>query len=640
MGEQKVSKQTDQHARRTFMKALLNDVRALEKMLDEGRIESGVRRIGAEQEVFLVDSERQVAPAAMEILDRIDDERFTTELARYNLEFNLDPHVFGGSCLADMEKQLNDLLDRLREVAAQRKVDVVLTGILPTLRQSDLGLHNMTPLPRYFALNEALTGLRGGTYDLHIKGIDELSVKHDSVMYESCNTSFQVHFQVGPEEFARLYNIAQAVTPPVLAAATNSPLLFGRRLWRESRIALFQQAVDTRSTGHHAQERQPRVTFGKRWIDDSVLEIFREDIARFRVLIGTDLTTDPFDDLERGVAPELSALRLHNGTVYRWNRPCYGVIDGKPHLRIENRILPAGPSILDEMANGAFWFGLLSGVSDEYEDIRKVLDFDTVRSDLVAAARLGLDAQLSWRGGRSMPAEELICKVFLPLSREGLSSRGIDSADIDRYLGVIEERVRSKRTGSQWLLHSLSSMKRDAALGDRLTSLTAATIARQKEGRPVHEWEPARLIESGVWKLNYLRVEQLMTTDVFTVHQDEVIDLVANLMDWERIRHVPVEDDEARLVGLVSHRSLLRYLARDLPRGKESSVCVREIMMTDPIVVSPETPTLKAMELMRREKIGCLPVVNEGHLVGILSERDFMEIAGQLLEEKLKETTD
>ncbi|NNE10270.1 MAG: CBS domain-containing protein, partial [Gemmatimonadetes bacterium] len=550
--------------------------------------------------------------------------------------FNLDPLVFGGDCLTRMETQLNALLDKVRTHAGELGTQIVLAGILPTLRQSHLGIENMTPNPRYYALNEALTSLRGSDYDLRIKGADEILVRHGTVMYEACNTSFQVHFQTGPNEFAKLYNVAQAVTPPVMAAATNSPILFGRRLWRETRIALFQQAVDTRSSGSHAQEREARVTFGRRWLDESVLEIFREDIARFRVVLSSELPDDPFADLAKGIAPQLRALRLHNGTVNRWNRPCYGILDGVPHIRIENRVLPAGPSILDEVANAAFWFGLMSGVSDEYADISKVLDFDDVRSDFTAAARLGLDAQLSWVEKKSVPAEELISKVFLPLSREGLTSRGIDSSSIDRYLGVIEERVLAKKTGAHWTMGSLAALK--GSLGDRLTAITASMVRNQKEGTPVARWKPACFEDSGAWRHNFLRVEQLMRTDIFTVSEEEIVDLVANLMDWEKIRHVPVEDNQNRLVGLVSHRSLLRYLASDR-RSRDESVPVREIMQKNPITTSPDASTLEAMEVMRRARIGCLPVVREGHLVGLLTERDFMEIAGQLIEEKLRESS-
>src|SRR5262249_24918575 len=157
-----------------------------------------------------------------------------------------------------------------------------------------------------------------------------------SVMLEACCTSFQVHYQVSAEEFVQLYNIAQAVTAPVLAAATNAPLLFGRRLWRETRIPLFQQAVDTRGASHHMRERSPRVSFGTRWVEQSVVELFQEDLARFRVLLGAALQEDSLVMLQKGQMPSLQALRIHNGTVYRWNRACFGFNDGKPHLRIEN----------------------------------------------------------------------------------------------------------------------------------------------------------------------------------------------------------------------------------------------------------------------------------------------------------------
>ena len=245
MGEQNVREQSQREEIRVFLKHLLQDVRAMEKMIAEGRFESGVRRIGAEQELFLVDGDWRPAPIATEVLEEVDDPHFTTELARFNLEFNLDPQTFGGACLSDMEEQVNSLLAKVRAAARRIGGDVVLTGILPTINKSDLELENMTPNPRYLALNEAMTRLRGGDYEFFLKGIDELHLRHDSIMVEACNTSFQVHFQVGPEEFARLYNAAQAVTAPVLAAAANSPMLFGKRLWWETRVGLFQQSIDT-----------------------------------------------------------------------------------------------------------------------------------------------------------------------------------------------------------------------------------------------------------------------------------------------------------------------------------------------------------------------------------------------------------
>lgn len=637
MGEKKVKIKLQGEARRAFMRHLLTDLRALEQIVSSGMIESGVRRIGAEQEMFLVDSSWRPAPAAMKLLPEIDDPHFTTELGLFNLEINLDPLVFGGDCLSKMEQQLNELLEKIRQVASRSDLHIVLTGILPTIRKSDLDLDNMTPLDRYKALNDAMNRLRGGAYELRIKGLDELIVKHDSVMLESCNASFQVHFQVGADEFANLYNIAQAVAGPVIAAAANSPMLFGRQLWRETRIALFQQAVDTRSSTHHLRDRSPRVTFGTRWVDSSVVELFREDIARFRTLVGGELDEDPFAMLSAGQVPQLKALRLHNSTVYRWNRACYGITDGKPHLRIENRVLPSGPTVIDEVANAAFWFGLISGLSSKYEDITEVMSFDDAAVSFHAAARYGLRAELSWEGGKTVPAHELILKQLLPLAREGLEGRDIRGADVERYLDIIERRVDTRRTGAQWLVQSLSEMKGKGTDGERLNALTAATIDRQRSNRPVSEWESAELTEAGGWKHNFVKIEQFMTTDLFTVTEDEPMDLVASLMEWERIRHVPVEDHQNRLVGLISYRSLLRLFAKGEIGTSRRQTAVSEIMHRTPLTVAPETSTLDAIELMRRHRVGCLPVVKDGRLVGLVTERDFMNVAAQLMEEKLRE---
>ncbi len=637
MGEQDVREQSQREEIRVFLKHLLQDVRAMEKMLAEGRFESGVRRIGAEQELFLVDGDWRPASIATQVLEEVDDPHFTTELARFNLEFNLDPQTFGGACLSDMEEQINSLLAKVRAAARRIGGDVVLTGILPTINKSDLELENMTPNPRYLALNEAMTRLRGGDYEFFLKGIDELHLRHDSIMVEACNTSFQVHFQVGPEEFARLYNAAQAVTAPVLAAAANSPMLFGKRLWWETRVGLFQQSIDTRRSTPHLREQIPRVSFGRRWVRESALEIFQEDIARFRTLLSTEIEDDPFDALERGEAPSLKALRLHNSTVYRWNRVCYGIVDGKPHLRIENRILPSGPSVRDEVANAAFWYGLVSGVVAEYGDITKFLNFDDVRTNFFAAAQNGLNAQLSWVGGRLEPASGLILDTLIPLARVGLKDSGVDGGDIDTYLGTLEERVKSGRTGSQWQLSSMASLGRKGPLSERLSAVTAAISNRQQSGEPVHTWAPAKLEEGGGWKQNYLTVEHCMDTDLVTVQADEPVDLVANLMVWNNIRHVLVEDADHRLAGVVSQRALLRLVGTYHPEQMEGPMAVSEVMAKNPVTVEPETPTVDAIELMRRNRWSCLPVTKNGTLVGILNETQLMAIAGQLLEQKLRE---
>jgi len=644
MGTMDVQANLTPEQRSAFMKALLNDVRALEHMINTNRFESGVRRIGAEQEMVMIDKHHQPAPIAMEVLSEIDDLRLTTEVARFNLEANLTPLAFTGDCLSRLEHELNDVLDIVREVCRRRGADVLLTGILPTLAKSHLGKENISDRQRYFELDEALKLHRGGRYELQIKGIDEVSVEHDTVLLEALNTSFQLHYQVNANEFAPMYNLAQAMAAPLLSIAVNSPVLFGKRLWRETRIAIFQQTVDTRADVPEQRDMLPRVRFGEKWVESSPLELFKDDISRFRVILGRTVDEDPFKVLEAGGAPQLQALQLHNSTVYRWNRACYGMTDGQAHLRIENRVLPAGPTVLDEVANAAFWFGLMRGGLDEYGDMKHVMDFDDARSNFIAAARQGMLAEFNWIDGRFMTARELVLHELLPIARQGLEQADINSHDIDRYLEIIRARTDSRRTGAQWLLDSVAKMRGQGTRSERLAALTAAIESRQhppdsQPAHPVHEWTPARLEEAGEWTKNYQRVEQYMTTDLFTVHEDDTLDLVVTLMDWEHIRHVPVEDHHHRLVGIVSYRPLLAHLAKCMTASnsiESYSIPVRDIMKRNPITVSPDTPTLEVIDIMRRHRISCLPVVKDDRLVGIVTEHDFMAVAGQLLEDHLR----
>ncbi|NND71444.1 MAG: CBS domain-containing protein [Rhodothermales bacterium] len=638
MGLHDVDNNVSPEELRAFTRQLIKDVRAMEHMLREGMFDTGPRRIGAEQELFLVDSRWQPAPLAMEVLEHSTDDRLVTELTRFNLEFNLHPSHFGGTCLSDMEVQINELMSYTRKLAATVGAQVAITGILPTIHLSDLGLDNMAPIPRYFALNDALLRLRGGPAQFQIRGVDELFFKHDTILVEGCNTSFQTHFQVTPEEFPRFYNFAQAIAGPVLACSANSPVLFGKRLWRETRIALFQQAVDTRSSNLYLREMSPRVHFGSGWVEKSVMDLYKEDIARFRVILTTKYE-DPFEVLADGKIPKLHALMLHNGTVYRWNRACYGITEGVPHLRIENRILPAGPSVVDEVANAAFWFGLVAGLAEEVEDIRDHLEFDHAKNNFVSAARQGIDSHLTWFNGERYAAVDLITDKLLPIARKGLASANIASADIDKYLGTIEKRCATKMSGSQWLVESLATMRRtnpDSTRADRLNSTVSSMIELQKTGAPGHEWPLATLDDSVAmrWMPN-TRVEHFMSTDLFTVNEDEIVELVACIMDWRRIRHILVEDVNQRLVGIISHRSLLRFLSEH-GGSKGQEVAVSEIMVRDPISISADRPTIEAIDLMRKHQIGALPVLQAGELVGIITERDFYKIAGELLDDTVE----
>lgn len=619
----------------SFMDAVLDDLRALRQMLEQDKIEPGPPRIGVEQELFLVDDSWQPAPVGPEILQDCRNSYVTPELGRFNLEINFDPLDFRSGCLAELEHQINESIRELAVTARAHGARILLAGILPTLTLSHLTTRNMSPQQRYHTLSEAITKLRGETHSLRIRGIDELMVKVRTIMLEACNTSFQVHLQVPPDQFPRYYNITQLATAPVLAAAVNSPLLLSKRLWQETRIALFQLSVDTRRPSAYPRSSRPRVGFGDRWVRDSVLDIFREDVTRFRALMKVERTEDPFEALSDNRLPNLRALNMFNGTVYRWNRPCYGVHQGRAHLRIENRVLPSGPSVLDEVANAAFFSGLVTGLAQEHEDVTGRISFAEVKSNFQSAARLGLNAQLNWLDGESMPAPDLIRRRLLPVAREGLRHRGIREEDIKRYLGAVEKRMENGRTGADWLLQSYSKMGGDRRRGETLVALTAAAYRRQTQGRPVHSWRLAEPDEGGDWRAHYKRIEQYMTTEVFTVQPGDPIDLAASIMDWEQVRHVPVEDERNRLVGLVSYRTIFSFFVRQ-GAGQRKMEPVRRIMKPDPITVTPETLTVDAIAIMRREKIGCLPVVQDDRLVGIVTYRDFLQIAGHVLEQQLR----
>jgi hypothetical protein len=287
MGAHEIKRQDDPEDIRVFTQKLLTDIEVLSRMIEGEVFETGLRRIGAEQEMFLVDRDGRPAPVADKVLAAIDDPHFTHELALFNMECNLDPLVLESDCLSRFEDQLVGFVDKARQAAEAQGYGVVLTGILPTLEASDLTMDNVTPEPRYRALNDAIRRRRRGPFDIRVKGFDEVILRADSVMFEASNTSFQVHFQVVPDEFARLYNVAQAVSAPVLAASTNSPLLFGKRLWRETRIALFQQSFDTRQPTSPVREQNPRVSLGRRWVDPWVLVVVRVYVSGLGVILST-----------------------------------------------------------------------------------------------------------------------------------------------------------------------------------------------------------------------------------------------------------------------------------------------------------------------------------------------------------------
>lgn len=633
MGDKKVTAQYDESEMRTFTRSVLDDLYALEFLLENDLIEEDVQRIGAEQEMFLVDHSMHPAPIVTELMQKAADGRLTTEIGRFNLEANLTPRLFAGKCLSEMESELDEILSKVRNAAAELGSGVVLAGILPTIQQSDLTVKNLTPNPRYHEINRVVTELHGNDRHIQIKGIDELQLTLQDTFIEFCNTSFQVHFQVGAKEFARHYNWAQAIAAPVLAASVNSPVLLNHRLWHETRLALFQHAIDTRSPVHRERNQPPRVSFGDRWVDRDILEVLREDAIRFRILLTQTCKEHSLEMVKKGGIPRLKAWQLHNGTIWRWNRACYGIIDGRPGLRIEARFLPAGPSVPDEIGNAAFFLGLMNSLPDEMGDVKDLMPFDLAQTNFFNAARYGLSSQMTWTDGQSRRTSKLILEDLLPAARRGLEKANVCEADIDRYLGIIERRVSLGRTGSQWMLDSLASMDKRAKQNVRMRSLTAAIKANQESSAPLHEWKLADIPRQPEWIDNYITVEQFMSTDLFTVRPEDAVDLAASLMRWKHVRHVPVEDDSGRLIGIVSHRDLLELIAIGTENCKKMPI--RQIMQTELITIEPGTSALEALNILRERNIGCLPVVRRDKLVGLVTTHDYLTVSAKLFEERL-----
>ena len=638
MGEEKVNVPT-QDSRANFTHHLLRDVQALEYMLKHEWFETDTIRIGAEQEMCLVDKKTlKPTPKNMTVLKRLKQYPWaTTEIARFNLETNFTPQIFTGDALRKMEEENMYQLGLVKEAAKASNAHIVLTGILPTLRKFDLAIENLTPKPRYLALIEAIKAQQKNVngFELSLQGIDDLNINHDSPLLEACNTSYQVHLQVTPDTFVPLYNIAQAIAAPILAIAANSPLVFGKRLWHESRIALFQQSLDVRSSKEHMRQSEPRVSFGTQWLDKSIMEIYKEDIARFRVLLGSEIDQDSLEMIGQRKVPNLRALQVHNGTVYRWNRPCYGISDnGMPHLRIENRVLPSGPTVLDQTANAAFWLGAMMGMAHKYKDIREHMSFADAKDNFSKAAKFGIDTQFTWFNNQKISCRDLILQELIPLAYDGLVAQGIDKADIERYLSVIQGRAEVHQNGARWLLKSFTQLTERINRDEAVTVLTSQMIKCQLEQTPVHQWPMPKVEDLKHYRPVGLRVEEFMETDLFTVQQTDLLELVGDLMDWRKLRYLPVEDENGHLAGLITTRKLLRYYIK---RGRINNEMndyktVGDLMIATPATVSPGTTIKEAMQVMRGNKLGCLPVVKDKELVGIITEMDFLRVAGRLIE--------
>jgi len=638
MGNPKISRLISKEENQNFVTALLRDLHSLKHMLENDWFEKEPIRIGAEQEMVFVDPYYKPLPIAPDILKKLKHHPWlTSELSKFNLEINLTPQIFEKDALRKMEAELLTNLDIVQQELDQQDAHIVLTGILPTLRKYDLSMNNLFPSRRYRTLIAAINAQRASRqpYELRLRGIDELLVRHDSPLLEACNTSFQVHLQVTPEEYHEYYNIAQLLTGPSIAISANSPLLFGRRLWHETRIALFQQSIDTRTIREYMRELSPRVILGNHWMDQSIIELFQEDIARFRVLIGRDHLEDSWEMIQNGKVPKLSALQLHNGTVYRWNRPCYGISDtGLPHLRIENRVMPSGPTVIDEMANMACWLGAMIGLKKQYGDIRSRIDFVDVRDNFSKAARYGIDTTFNWFDDQKINATDLFRKILIPIAKEGLQTRNINKEDISRYLDVISERTEKHMTGARWILRSYSQMRSGIEKEIAQTMLTASMIENQKKNQPVHTWSIPQIKDFKPNTMIAYTISEAMITDVFAVRQEDIIEMVAEMMIWKNIRQVPVEDKKGKVVGMVSYRQIIEaFIHQKYVETKK--VTVEDIMDPDPPIITEETPIDQAIKIMAETRTGALIIANEKkELLGLISELEVLRMVNRYLNHK------
>src|SRR3954463_16461952 len=458
----------------------------LARMLAQSRFDAESPATGLEIELNLVDDHEETAMCNMEVLEALGDPDFQTELGKFNLEINVAPKRLPEHGVTGFVDGVRNSLNAAEAAANDVGAHLVMVGILPTLTEKHLDREVLSANPRYQLLSEEIRAARGEDIVLDIAGAERLRVTADSIAPEAACTSTQLHVQVSPEEFPAYWNASQAISSLQLAVGANSPYLLGKELWRETRIALFEQATDTRAEELKAQGVRPRVWFGERWIN-SVFDLFEENVRYFPALLPITEDEDPLAVLEDGGVPKLSELRLHNGTIYRWNRPVYDVAGGVPHLRVENRILAAGPTVADTVANAAFYFGLVRSLAESERPLWSQMSFSAAEENFHVAAQHGIDAQIYWPGIGQVRATELVLRRLLPLAHQGLEAWGASAAEADRLLGIIEQRCLTGVNGAEWFVARV----RAEGNRDRYDALRAALLdyrERMHTNEPVHTW--------------------------------------------------------------------------------------------------------------------------------------------------------
>ncbi len=489
MGQQVAPRTFSREDRQRYRRKVRACLDVFARMLSEARFHPERRSFGMEIELNLTDDAGEPALVNAAALEAIADPAFQTELGQFNVEINVAPRLLEGEVFSELEHDarasLNDAEERARTVGAH----MMIIGILPTIGPQQLRAEVFSANPRYALLNEQVFAARGEDLEIAIDGVERLLIHADTIAPEAACTSVQLHQQVEPEAFARYWNAAQAIAGVQVGVAANSPFFCGKELWRETRIALFEQATDTRPEELKIQGVRPRVWFGERWIT-SIFDLFEENVRYFPSLLPVTEDEDPLETLERGDVPQLAELRLHNGTIYRWNRPIYDVVRDQPHLRVENRVLPAGPTVIDIMANAAFYYGLIRVIADDERPVWSQMSFSAAEENFHAGARGGIDAKLYWPGLGEVPAAELVLRRLLPLAHEGLERWGLASAAADRLLGIIERRCVTLRNGAAWQSQVFHRLYDDKSLdrGDALLEMTRRYREYMHSNQPVHEW--------------------------------------------------------------------------------------------------------------------------------------------------------
>jgi hypothetical protein len=488
MGQEVAARVFSRADRQRYREKVRTCLDVFARMLADEQFEAGRGSFGLEIELNLTDDAGVPAMANAVVLEAIADPDFQTELGQFNVEINIAPRRFTEGVFSELEEGVRASLNHGEERSRTTGAHMMIIGILPTVDEAHLNAAAFSANPRYQLLNEQIFAARGEDLEIDIRGIERLSTYADTIAPEAACTSVQLHLQVEPDAFAPHWNAAQAIAGVQAAVGANAPFFFGKELWRETRIALFEQATDTRPDELKAQGVRPRVWFGERWIT-SIFDLFEENVRYFPALLPVCEAEDPVETLARGDIPQLAELRLHNGTIYRWNRPIYDVVRGRPHLRVENRILPAGPTVVDILANAAFYYGLLRVLVEEDRPLWTQMSFSAAEENFHVGARDGIEARVYWPGVGEVPVAELVLRRLLPQAHEGLELLGIAAGDRERLLSVIERRCVTLRNGASWqsaMFHRLydGGLERDEAL----RQMTVRYRELMHANEPVHDW--------------------------------------------------------------------------------------------------------------------------------------------------------